>query len=111
HVYIEVHVGDAGGSAYEKHRRTFNESAHQVFRPGKILCQFRGMTENIEKKYAPFRGAATHHINILTKSDIVVCFIYGGIGITFDVIVNANLFVANYLLEIVPGPFIIGSPV
>ncbi len=55
-------------------------------------------------------GPLQHHVDIFAKPDVVVGLVHRSIGITFDVVINADFLVPNHLFEIIPGPLIICRP-
>jgi hypothetical protein len=68
------------------------------------------VAKNIEKENSPLGGSVLNHVDIFTKSDIIIGFIYRGIRVAFGVIIDAYLLVAYDFLEIIPVPFLISWP-
>ena len=78
---------NASGTPGKQHRVFFYKAFHQMLRPGKIFYELRGMIKNIEQEYSPGSRPGFYHIDIFTKSLVVVSRIDRGVGITFYIII------------------------
>src|SRR5690242_18723626 len=69
------------------------------------------MVKNVEEKNTPGCRSPADHINVLTKSFVIISGVNGGIGIAFYVIVQSYSFTTYYFFKVCPVPFGIGRPV
>ena len=109
-VNIKVHVGNTGGATGKQHRVFFYKTLHQMFRPGKIFDQLRGMVKNVKQKNAPGSRPGLDHVNIFAKGFIIVGRINRGVSVAFYIIIKRYFFITYQLLEIIPVPFGVGRP-
>src|SRR6188768_3406397 len=69
------------------------------------------MVKNIEEKNTPGRGPLADHVNVFTKSFVIIGCINGRKSVAFNIIIQPYSFTTYNLFKIVPVPFSIGRPV
>src|SRR5215831_2528573 len=82
-----------------------------MFGPVEIFRKLGCMVKNVEKENSPSFRSLPDHVDVFTKSFVVVRRIDRSISITFYVIIEGNFLFSHQVLEIIPIPFRIRRPI